>query len=134
MVGISSNLFAQNCEAIVAPYLSINGIDRSEYPEPKFEWRCKFSRSAFYVCDSVPANATVIPITELTNLLTGNHVQDHFVIDLNTLSYWGYDFVNFHKVDYFNTIYFDTHNATNRYLAMRDAREIYRRANAEEKE
>ncbi len=127
IVGIGSQASAQNCSEIVRPYLEFRNIPPSKYPQEKFEWRCNFSRNSFYLCDSVPAGAKVFSISALTNYLTQQHPDENYVVDLNVFSYWAWDFINFQKEDYFNTIYFDTHNATNRYLAVRSWEEAYSR-------
>ncbi len=133
MVGIGSKLSAQNCTEIVRPYLEFRNIPQSQYPQEKFDWRCNFSRNSFYMCDSVPEGAKVFSISALTNNITKQHPAENYVVDLNVFSYWAWDFINFQKEDYFNTIYFDTHNATNRYLAVRSWEEAYSRTERPEK-
>lgn len=127
LVGIGGRVSAQNRTEIVRPYLELRNIPPSEYPQEKYDWRYNFSRNSFYMCDSVPAGARVFNISELTNLITKQHPAQNYVVDLNVFSYWAWDFINFQKEDYFNTIYFDTHNQTNRYLAVRSWEEAYSR-------
>lgn len=122
-----SHLRAQDCEAIVAPYLQLNNIQRADYPEPKFEWRCNFSHNTFFVADEVPTGATVFSITALTNLITDQHLTASFVVDLDKISYWAYDFINFQAQDYHRTIYFETPQSSHRYLGVRCWDEAYDR-------
>jgi hypothetical protein len=127
MVGIGSRACAQNSTEIVRHYLEFRNIPPSEYPQEKFEYRCNFSRNSFYMCDTVPQGALVFNISELTNFITKQHPSENYVVDLEVFSYWAWDFLNFQKQDYTHTIYFDTHNATNRYLAVRSWDEAYSR-------
>lgn len=133
MAGIGCHAGAQNCAEIVRPYLESRNIPATEYPQPKFEWRCNFSHNSFYLCDSVPAGARVFEISELTHITTGAHPAANHAVDLEVFSYWAWDFINFQKHDYNNTIYFDTHNATNRYLAVRSYEEAYDRTERPER-
>lgn len=128
MTCLGFKVSAQNCTEIVRPYLEFRNIPPSAYPEPKFEWRCHFSYNTFYLCDSVPEGATVFGIQSLTNLITGEHPAENYVVDLEVFSYWAWDFSNFQFQDPQNTIYFDTHNSTNRYLAVRTYSEASQRA------
>ena len=89
---INGNLKAQNCEAILRPYFILNGYSSDEYPQEKAEWRCAFSYSAFYLCDNIPANAKVYSFSELTNKLTKQHPSANYSVDLETLSYYEFDF------------------------------------------
>ena len=118
-MGLWGSLKAQDCNEIVRPYFLINQIDSNEYPEGKFEWRCHYSRNAFYMVDKIPENAIVYNFTELTNLVTKQHPSADFVVDLNHLSYWEYDFQDFQCKHYDYTIYFRLQNGPRKYLAVR---------------
>jgi len=133
LVGFGSKVSAQDCTEIVRPYLEFRNIPPSAYPQPKFEWRCNFSRNSFYMCDTVPEGAKVFSISALTNFITKEHPAENYVVDLNTFSYWAWNFLNFQKEDYYNTIYFDTHNAKNRYLAVRSWEDAYDRTERPER-
>ena len=92
-MGLWGSLKAQDCNEIVRPYFLINQIDSNEYPEGKLEWRCHYSRNAFYMVDKV--------------------------VDLDHLSYWEYDFQDFQFKHYDYTIYFRLQNGPRKYLAVR---------------
>lgn len=115
---INGNLKAQNCEAILRPYFILNGYSPDEYPQEKAEWRCAFSYSAFYLCDKIPANAKVYSFSELTNNLTKQHPSANYSVDLETLSYYEFDFDRFQKDDMGETVYFRI-SGQKRYLALR---------------
>lgn len=69
--------------------------------------------------DKIPENAIVYNFTELTNLVTKQHPSADFVVDLDHLSYWEYDFQDFQFKHYDYTIYFRLQNGPRKYLAVR---------------
>lgn len=122
-------LRAQNCEAIMLPYFHGNELDMANYPAPKLQWRCQYSQNAFYVCDKAPEDAELHSLTELYDKMTGVKLTEDFVVDLNTLSYYQY---NFHDLQMLYakgnvTIYFATPKSEHRYLVLRSLDETYRR-------
>jgi len=134
MLAMSGKGLAQNCEAIVTPYLTLHGYTQANYPADKFEYRCTFSQNAFYLCDSVPQDATTFPITMLTNLVEKAYVPANFVVDLNTFSYYAYNFMAFQKEDYHRTIYFVLGEGNaHHYLAVRCYDETMARTDYPEK-
>lgn len=132
IMGLGS-LKAQNCAEIVQPYLTLHHYDPNNYPEVKVEWRCLFSHSAFYVCDTVPQGATVISISEVQSLLNGERISSNYVVDLEHLSYWEYNFNHFQHYTDSETVYFETPASTSRYLALRCYRDTKRRADHPER-
>ena len=127
LLGIWSNLNAQNCNEIVRPYFLFSGVDSNAYPEGKREWRCHYSQNAFYLTDQIPSNAHVYDFTELTSLVTKQHPSSDYVVDLEHLSYWEFDFDKFQNQHFENDIYFRIKNGPKKYLAVRDINEIYER-------
>lgn len=122
------SLRAQNCEAIMLPFFGGNQQKMNEYPEPKFQWRCQYSQNAFYVTDQVPEDAVMRSLGELTNKMTGQKVSpETFVVDLNTLSYYGYNFqqlqLQYPKGDV--TLCFPTPGSEHAYLVLRSLDETY---------
>ena len=115
---------AQDCRAIVRPLYILEGIDSTFYPADKEEYWCNFSRCAFFITNEVPSDAIVHNITELTNSVTGQRVQKGFVADLNTISYWGYNYDAFRPRNYEKPIYFRMGRGENmQYLGVRSYRE-----------
>ena len=129
LAGIAASVNAQDCEAIVRPYFQANNINPDDLVAEKYEWRCQFSYNAFYITSQVPEGATVFNFSELTDLVTKEHPSGNITIDLNTFSYWQYDFVEFQVQDYHKTIYFRTGSRSTPYLALRCWDEIYDRTN-----
>ncbi|MBR4229281.1 MAG: hypothetical protein IKR83_01060 [Bacteroidales bacterium] len=122
-----SGLLAQNCEAIMLPYFGGNEQRMHEYPAPKFEWRCKYSQNAFYVADQVPENAVVRSLTEITEKSTGKKLTEEFVVDLETLSYYAYNFLDMqyeYKGDK-TVICFPTPKSEHPYLVLRSLNETF---------
>ena len=109
LAGIAAGVNAQDCEAIVRPYFQANNINPDDLVAEKYEWRCHFSYNAY--------------------LVTKEHPSGNITIDLNTFSYWQYDFIEFQVQDYHKTIYFRTGSRSTPYLALRCWDEIYDRTN-----
>lgn len=120
---------AQNCEAIMLPFFGGNKQKMQEYPQPKFEWRCKYSQNAFYVTDQVPEGAEAHALSELVDKLTGEKLSDNFVVDLDYLSYYQYNFMDLqlHSPKGDASIYFPTPKSEHKYLVVRSCDETYRR-------
>lgn len=135
LTGLAGTAMAQDCEAIVGPFLYLRGIEPSDYPEGKFEYRCTFSRNTFFLTDQVPQGSTIRDISELTDKMTDRNLAENFVVDLNTISLYRYDFERFQKgKDAERTIYFRLKGSnTHRYLGVRCYNDAMRRtSNPEE--
>lgn len=128
----AASVQAQDRQAIVGPFLQQRGIAESNYPADKFDYKLQFSLNSFYLTNTLPSRACVFEFSELTNKLTQEHPTSN-VVDLNTLSYYTYNFLDFQVKDYHNTIYFRIGNECNRYLAVRSYDETMDRTNNPEK-
>lgn len=130
-----TTLKAQNCEAIMLPFFNGDAVKMANYPEPKFEWRCTYSRNAFYVSDTVPEDAEMRSLSELRNKMTNETLGEDFVVDLNTLSYYAYNFEQL-QLQYPKgnvTICFPTPSSAHPYLVLRSLDETYFRTEFPEK-
>ena len=120
-------LKAQNCEAIVLPYFNGNQERMANYPAEKLDYRCRYSRNAFFESDTVPEWAEMRSLTELKNKMTGKNLTDDFVVDLETLSYYAYNFLDlqgqYHDSE--TVICFPTPKSKHPYLVLRSLKEIY---------
>ena len=134
MLGLLNPVKAQDCDAIVGPYLASRGLDSNNYPIEKIEYFCRVSQNSFYLVNEVPEGAVVYNLHVLTNKITGQRIPRDFVVDLNTLSLWEYDFLKF-QVEHKNvTIYFRLGpKNTARYLAVRNYGEALDRTNFPER-
>ena len=127
-MGFWGNLNAQDCRELLSTYFIANNIDPDDYPMEKMEIRCRFSHNAFYLTDNVPDYATVNDITELTHVMTGEHPTKDFVVDLEHLSYYDYNFQQFQFEDFDHTVYFKLQKGPKKYLALRSYSETYDRS------
>ena len=120
MVGLK----AQDCEALLLPYFNNNRASMEYYQREapqKFEWRCAYARAAFYEADKVPEGADVFQISEVKNKFTGSRLPSNYVVDLNSLSYYAYNFYDF-QLRYptgDKTLCFATPGSTHPYLVLR---------------
>lgn len=115
---------AQDCEVLVLPYFNNDRAAMEEYarnyPE-KFAFRCIYARSAFYESDTIPAGAEVIGIEKVRNVFTGKFLDRSYVVDLNTLSFYAYNFKDI-QLGYTSTsqvICFTTPASAHPYLVLR---------------
>ena len=120
LLGTAAN--AQNnrdCNAILRDYFAVSGHNPETYPPDKAEYRCQFSANSFYLTDDAPDGYIIFQFTELTNLLTGAHPAPVTTLDLNTFSYYTYNFDHFQGLDPRRTIYFDLDGNGRHFLAVR---------------
>lgn len=122
--GSWGQLQAQNCDILLRPYFLRNNIDPNEYPEGKAEWRCLYAQSAFYLTNDIPENAPVYDISEVFDYLTGKYLDKNFVVDLQGLSYYGYNFIDFQQKNDKKTVYFRLRSGQTKYLALRSIIEM----------
>lgn len=120
-------LRAQNCEAIVLPMFGGDRAKMARCPAEKIDYHCRYSRNAFYVSDTVPEWAEMHALTELKDNATGKSLTEDYVVDLGTLSYYAYNFVDM-QCSYRETdvvICFPTPKSEHPYLVLRSLDEIY---------
>ena len=129
LLGVTANAQStqRDCNAILQDYFAVSKNNPDTYPADKAEWRCKFSANAFYLTNDVPNGSTTFLFSQLTNLVTGVHPSDSTVIDLNTFSFYTYNFHDFQAKDYYRTIYFELKGGPYRYLAVRSWGEMFGR-------
>lgn len=124
LMGWASQAKAQDCDAILQPLYALLGTTAETYPEDKAAERCLFSQNSFYLTNDLPHGATIFRLTELTDKLTGQKVADDFTVDLNTFSYYQYNFYDFQRQDFNRTIYFQIGpRSRHEYLAVRSFNE-----------
>ena len=119
---------AQDCRAIVRPMYILMQIDSTTYPAEKEAHFCQLSQKVFYLTQEVPNGATVYNLSDLTNTITGERLSQNYEVDLNTLSYWQYDFYRFHPQGKGQTVYFRIgRRSQHQYLAVRPYEEAQAR-------
>ena len=93
-------LMAQDCDAIMLAYFKNDRNQMENYKEMapyKFDYRCAYARAAFYESDTVPAGCDVYRIGEVKALYSEDHLTDSYVVDLASLVYYAYDFIQFQQ-------------------------------------
>ena len=121
---------AQDCEVLVLPYFNNDRAAMENYQEVapyKFEWRCAYARAAFYEADNVPEGADVFQISEVKNKFTVSSLPSNYVVDLSSLSYYAYNFVDF-QLKYptgDKTLCFATPGSTHPYLVLRSISDMH---------
>lgn len=128
LLGFGKSLMAQDCRTIVEPLIIQRGIDTNTYPAEKLDIFCQISANQFYLTEQAPEGALVFDLTELQDVLTGQHIAADFVPDLSTFSYYRYNFLKFQAKDLDHTIYFRIGKKSNHtYLAVRSVWEAKER-------
>jgi len=118
-VANAQNQGQRDCNAVLRDYYATSGHTPETYPPDKAADRCLFSENAFYLTDDVPDGFYIFQFTELTNKVTREHPAPVETVDLNTFSYYTYNFLDFQARDYHRTIYFDLDGRGRHFLAVR---------------
>lgn len=112
---------AQDCQAILLPYFG--SVQRMQAcPADKQQYHCIWARAAFYESDTLPTDAELHSITEVKHKATGVALPADYVVDLNTLSYYAYNFYEGFQAQYRRndrTFCFSTPKSTHPYLVLR---------------
>lgn len=113
--------FAQNCDSLVRPKFASVPQVYDQQPPQKIQHYCHFAYNAFYWSDTLPQNAVVYNISEVSHKITGQHISQNKIINLNTFSYYAYNFDEFQYRNYYQFICFrvGSGNAA-QYLVLRD--------------
>lgn len=127
MLMAAAGIKAQDCETIMLPYFGGSHERMADYPAEKLEWRCNYARNAFYVTDEMPEKALLYSIEEVKDRWTGVALPRDFKVDLNTLSYYGYNFqdIQLKYKDLNTTICFVTPGSAHKYLVLRSLNDMY---------
>lgn len=126
---VAGGLKAQDCEALMLPYFRGNVEQMNEYrdnaPE-KFMYRCVFAQAAFYESDTIPAGAEVMDISKVVEYATGKFLSNDIVIDLNTFSFYAYNFdaIQVRNNSFTERTCFATPRSRHPYLVLRSANEM----------
>lgn len=120
---------AQNCEALLLPHFNNDAAILQSIDDAKLDIMCRYARSAFYESDVIPDGAQVLAITEVKDKFSGLPLTENVVIDLNTLSYYQYNFLDLQHqyTNLWTTICFPTPASAHPYLVLRSLNEMYDR-------
>ena len=129
MITALTSLHAQmrDCRQIVLPHTGYNQNILNNMPEEKIQWYCRYSANSFFVADTIPVGATVFNISDLVSVQTGNNVDQTFVVDLENLSYYAYNFWDFQVPSGNVTIYFRTPSSAHPYLGVYSVQDTFDR-------
>ena len=118
---VANRAAAQNCNSLVQPkFADAPGI-YNQLPQHKIQFYCNFAYNAFYWSDTLPQNAVVYNISDVTCKATGTNIAQNQTINLDFFSYYAYNFDEFQNRNYHSFIYFRVGMGTSvRYLVLRD--------------
>lgn len=111
--------YAQDCEVIMLPYFGNNVQKLQSYPAEKLAIRCAFARFSFTVADELGDEAYLYDISEVKNRFSGENLPADYKVNLDSLSYYGYNFDWFQGQHPYQTVYFRTPGSEHRYLVLR---------------
>lgn len=120
---------AQDCEALMLPYFGGDLEQLTDYrdnaPE-KYMYRCAYAQSAFYESDTVPLGAEVLDISQVVEWSTGEKLSRDIIIDLNTFSFYAYNFnqIQVRHDSVTERTCFATPGSQHPYLVLRSANEM----------
>ena len=117
---------AQNCDSLVRPKYVTAPQVLDQLPQHKIQFYCNFAYNAFFWSDTLPQDAVVYNITDVSHKITGQHITQNTIIDRNTFSYYAYDFDEFQYRHYYQFIYFHVGDGNvAKYLVLRDINTIF---------
>lgn len=123
MAMVAGKLQAQDCEYIVGARYGFNKAVLEQMPLAKLDWYCRFSQNTFFEADAVPEGARVYSITEVQNVRTGAYLTNDFVVNMDSLSIYEYNFRKFHTSSEGEPIYYSTPHSSKPYLGVRSYEE-----------
>lgn len=125
-VAFTCTLRAQSCDSIWMAYFNGDTELIASYPQHKLDVYCEYARAAFYEADQIPTGAHVFDITEVVNKTTGKHLPANYVVDLQQLIFYSYNFESFQLryPDGDAVICFPTPASTHPYLVLRSSSQI----------
>lgn len=124
------SVHGQNCDAIVLPQVQNDMSLLKLMPQEKYDYYCMFSRASFFTTDEIPNNSIVYSLTQLHAMDNPSQQLDrNFVVDLDNLSYYAYNFVEFQRNDGV-TVYFATPASSKKYLGLRGGDVAHQEAEA----
>ena len=119
MLTALSSVKAQSCDSIVLPHFAYNVSQYENAPAEKIAWYCAFSHACFELVSELPADATVLPISSISNRWTGEPLPDNFVVDLPNLSVYKYTFQDVQLPRAGQVLFFSVGNTDTPYLMLR---------------
>lgn len=120
----SAAVNAQDCDRILLSFFGGDVQKLQDYPAYKKAYRCAESYLSFYTADQAPEGVLVLDISAVKNVVTGEALTNDFVVDLESLSIYDY---NFRELRYNNDNYalcFRTPASDKPFLVLRSYAEV----------
>ena len=124
-VAVTVSAQTRDCRQIVLPHVGYNQAQLDNMPAEKIEWYCRYSANSFFVTDTLPAGAPVYDISALVSVHTGSNLTNEFVVNLETLSYYAYNFWDFQVPNGDQTIFFRTPASRHAYLGVYSVQQTF---------
>ena len=121
------NILGQDCRSIVLPMYNYNEEVYNNVPDDKLAIHCAYARNMFYIADEWPEGNPIYIISEVKNISTGEFLSKEIEINLDSLSYYAYNFIDFQSRHNDKEIYFETIGSRHRYLVLRTPKEAFLR-------
>lgn len=122
-----NSILAQDCRTIVLPMCNYNEDEYEMIPEDKLEIHCAYSRNMFYFADEWKEGNPIYNIWDVRENRSGNMLDKNVKINLDSLSYYAYNFIEFHARHNGKEIYFYTPQSEHKYLVMRTTNDALNR-------
>ncbi len=114
----TDDFLCDQCQQVALDKYWKNGL---LIPAFKLAYWCSFSKECFFVTDEVPEDAIIYDIEEIKNRRTGVYLPANYVVNIDSLNYFGYTFgtVQQRPGHWAKTIYYRTPGSAHAYLAVR---------------
>lgn len=127
-VSIQNVVSAQDCDKLVRPLFAQTPDVYDNLPQPKMDYYCNFAQNSFYWANRPPQNAHMYDISAVKNKATGENLLQDIEIDLDTFSYFAYNFEEFQYQHYYEETYFKVGSGKKvKYLVLRHYNDIHDR-------
>lgn len=126
-VADSNDWLCPHCQQIAKDYYHSDAtLEELGLVPYKVAFWCMMSHASLFVTDELPEGAFVYDIHEVKNVKTGMYLPTDFVVNLDSLSLYAYNFADFEQRHYGSRIYFRTAGSEHAYLVLRGRREVDR--------
>ncbi len=114
-----------HCQQIaIDHYGGHSTVEELMLPPYKVAYWCQSSHASFFVTDELPEGAFVYDIHEVKNLKTNAYLPTSYVVNLDSLNLYAYNFDQFEQQHFGKRIYFRTPGSEHAYLVLRGWREV----------
>lgn len=124
-------LLCKHCQQVAMDRYRMNEL--GNMPPYKVAYWCSFSKETFFEADEVPEGASVYDLTEVVGYRNNEHFPADYVVNLDSMNYFGYNFDEFQKIqiNWDKTIYFRTPASQHPYLGVKSYSEAFNNINTD---